>query len=431
MTKPLEYRNFRLFDKKNIILYLFIFIFIYTPFIIPWFNVIHILALISYFFLLTVFKDKLIDVFKLKVFRVFIFVHITLIIYTLILGLSSDNYGNTYYAVSTIIEVLPVCLFITFYLQRFKITYTNFLEIILLMGVVQFIFVAGSVLSPDIRDLTLTYFPKGGNFERVFTILGEFRMFGLTRYYTFSMPLFMGICLIISFVLGSQVNKKYFLLIPFYLFSIVVNARIALIALPIVFGVLFFIQIRQNFFKQMMGVIAAGIILFFAILFIEMKAAESYNYNVWTWLDEGFSEIRKISQGEKSGNMKALTDKMWIFPEKIDLLFGTGEDIFIRRGMNSDIGYVLNLYYGGLIYCALLYGVYIKFLSSFNRNDKIQKIIFVSIILFLFLANFKGTVFRTNEVIHGTLLIGVFTILYNFNKTEDNSEKNEDYIQEN
>lgn len=404
---------FKLFAIKNIFIYLFIFTFIFTPFIIPAFNIIHILAIFAYWFLLTSYKKDFFNFFRFKVFRIFVLIHIILIFYTLMLGLFAGDFGNTYYISSTIFEVLPICLFITFYLKRFNISYVRFLDIILFMGFIQFLFVLGAVLSPSFRDLTLTFFPKGVDYEIMFSILGEFRMFGLTRYYTFAMPLFMGLCIIVSFVLGNYISKKYYLLIPFYVFSIVTNGRIGLIALPIVIGIVFMFQIRQNLFKQIFGLIIYVSIIIFSISYVEMKSQSSFQYNMWTWLNEGISEIQLLKQGEKSGNLIALADTMWIFPEEKYFLFGTGESLFGKFRDSSDIGYVLNFYYGGIMFCALLYYVYYKIISGFNSKSKIQKAMFVSIIIFVFLSNLKGTVFRPNEIIHGVLLISVFTLSYN------------------
>lgn len=423
MSEFQQIKEFKLFAIKNIFIYLFIFTFIFTPFIIPAFNIIHLLAIIAYWFLLTSYKKDFFNFFRFKVFRIFVLIHVGLIFYTLMLGLFAGDFGNTYYVSSTIFEVLPICLFITFYLKRFKISYIRFLDIILLMGFIQFLLVLGTVLSPFLRDLTLTFFPKGEDYETVFSILGEFRMFGLTRNYTFAMPLFMGLCIIISFVLGNYNSKKYYLLIPFFIFSIVTNGRIGLIAFPIVLGVVFLFQMRHSFFKQIIGLIVYGIIIVLSISYIEMKSSTSFHYNMWTWLNDGISEIQLLKQGEKTGNMEALADTMWVFPEEKYFLFGTGESLFGKFRNSSDIGYVLNFYYGGLMFCTLLYYAYYKLMSGFNSKSKIHKSMFVSIIIFVFLSNLKGTVFRPNEIIHGVLLISVFTLSYNSNRSPESYVK--------
>ena len=281
------------------------------------------------------------------------------------------------------------------------------------MGVLQFLFVLGTLTFPVLREITLIYFPKEENFETYFSILGEFRMYGLTRSYTFAMPLFMGLCIIIAFVLGNYNSKKYYLLIPFFLFSIVTNARIGLIAFPIVLSVVFLIQMKHSFLKQLIGLIVYGIIIVFSISYIEIKSKTSFYYNMWTWLNDGLAEVKLFGQGQKSGNFEALANTMWVFPEEKNILFGTGENLFNKYGMNSDIGYVLNLYYGGIMFCTLLYYAYYTIISNFNTKSKIQKSMFISILLFLFISNLKGTVFRPNEIINSVLLISVFTITYN------------------
>ena len=405
-------KEFKVFSFKSIYIYMFLFIF--TPFILPFSNVIHLLALIAYFFLFKFFWKEFITFFRIKSFIYFIILHFCLIFLAFLYFLFEPDFVNIYNLLVTLFEVLPICLFITFYLSQSNISYVKFLELILFLGFVQFVFVLLALIFPSFRDLTMTYFPKGVNFDDYFSILGEYRMFGFTRNYTFSMPLFMGFCTIISFVLGNFVAKKYFFLIPFYLFSIVVNARIGLVSLPIVIIVLFLYKMRYNFFGQIFGLIVVGTFVFVTIGYIEMKDGESSEYSVWTWLNDGFKEIGSLSKGEKSGNMESLAGEMWFFPEPEYLLLGTGENAFQNKNnKKSDIGYVLNLYYGGIIFCSLLYYSYYRIMSIYDRKSLVQKSLFVSTLLFLFFANFKGLVFSPHEVINGVLLVSIFTIFYN------------------
>ncbi|MNQ22915.1 hypothetical protein D3C85_360700 [compost metagenome] len=405
-------KEFKVFSFKSIYIYMFLFIF--TPFILPFSNIIHLLALIAYFFLFKSFWKEFISFFKIKSILYFIILHFFLIFFAFLHFLFEPDFVNIYNLLLTLFEVLPICLFITFYLSRFNISYVKFLEVILVLGFIQFIFVLLALLFPPFRDLTMIYFPKGSSFDDYFDILGEYRMFGFTRNYTFAMPLFMGFCTIISFVLGNFVGKKYFFLMPFYLFSIVVNARIGLVSLPIVIVVLFLYKIKYNFFGQIFGLIIAGTIILGTVLYIEMKDEESSEYSVWTWLNDGFKELGSLSKGEKTGNMELLTGSMWVFPEPEYLLLGTGENIFQNKNnQKSDIGYVLNLYYGGIIFCFFLYYSYYRMLIVYDKKILLQKTLFVSTLLFLFIANFKGLVFIPHEVTNGILLVSIFTIFYN------------------
>jgi hypothetical protein len=406
--------GFDMFSFKNVPIILYLFLFVFAPFIFPFSNVIHVLALIAYYFLLRYFYSKSLRLLKSKSLFYFVLIQVGLFFFAFLHYLFVPDFGNIYSLYLIVFEILPICFFITFYLSKLNISYVDFLNLILLVGIIQFIFVLGALLSPVFRDLTMIYFPKGSGFDDYFSILREYRMFGFTRNYTFGMPLFMGLCLIISFVLGNFVTRKYFVLIPFYIFSIAVNARIGLIALPIVIGVLFFYKIRYNFFSQIFGMMIIGFLIIGTILFIEMKDEESTEYSAWTWLNDGVKEMSSFSKGEKTGNMEALAGSMWVFPSPEYMLLGTGKNIFqSKNNQKSDIGLILDFYYGGIFFCYLLYYSYCKLLLVYDKKDLIQKCLFISMLLFLFLANFKGLVFSPHELLNGILLVSVFTIFFN------------------
>lgn len=407
-------RTFKLLSIKHVFLYCYIFLFIFTPFILPaTVNIIHILAIIAYFGLLMNYRLYILPLLGRGRLRIFFLFHIILALYTFFLSLFTGNdLANTYYIVSTIFEVLPICIFISLMLIRLNITKDQFFNVILLMGVIQFIVTLLAFLFPSFREVTLTFFPKEGVFEEYFGIAGEFRMFGFTRYYTFAMPLFMGLCVIISFVLGVVKSKYYFILTPLFLFPIIYNARVGLLALPVVLIVVFLFQLRKNFFKQVLLVIAFIWISMLSLSFIERQAMTSSGYNTWTWLNDGIKQVQLFSEGKNEGHFEALADDMWVLPEEEALLLGTGENIFMRHTGNSDIGYVLNLYYGGIVYCVLLYYAFITVIVKYGRNGSIERLIAISLLLFLFIANFKGTVFRTNEIVHGIMLMVTFSVCY-------------------
>lgn len=416
--------SFKLLSLKHVAIYIYIFLFIFTPFIIPSSNIVHVLAAIAYLNLFIKYKQAFFKVLRLKQFRIFLLINFFLILYTIFLGFFTvGDFSNTYYLTSTCVEIFPIGIFISLALLRMKASGSDILNVLLLIGLIQCIFVLASFLSPTFRNLTLTFFPKEGNFDVVFSALGEYRMFGLTRFYTFSMPLFMGFCIIISFVLGVYKSSSFFFLIPIFSFAIITNARVGLLAIPIVIIVVFFARFRQSFIKQILMLTAIIFISAVTISYIKEMSDSSMTYNIWTWLNDGIKEILLFSKGERSGNMELLANTMWIFPEESDLFFGTGFNLFGQFNRSSDIGYVLNLYYGGILFCSLLYIAYFNLLSKYNDQNKIEKVIFISVLILLFTANFKGTVFRPNELIHAVLLLIIFSVTSRYFNTKLRKKK--------
>lgn len=391
----------------------FLFLFIFTPLVILPFNIMHILTIISFFFLLTKYQKRFFQILKSR--ELFIFMTLTFFItsYSFSLNpLSAKNYGITYYYAATILELLPCSIFVSFILLDHGIDLNKFYDIILLVGILQVVCVVLTMISPELREQVILSAGDEG-LQDTAESYQLARIYGLARSYTFAMPLFQGLCIIIAFILGAYKSSKYYLLIPFFIVSIAVNARIAFVCLLIAPCVVFFFRFRKQPIKQALSILLILASLFIMVKFIEYMAEGSSAYDTWFWLNRGIEELINFKEGEATGNLAALTDTMWFMPKGIyALIFGTGESVFGRGLMASDIGYVVNLYYGGFIFSGLLYLAYFILFINYYSNNIIEKNISVSIILYLFIANLKGNVFRPNEIINGVLLLIVFSIAF-------------------
>ncbi|MFC2098093.1 hypothetical protein ACFLSI_07155, partial [Bacteroidota bacterium] len=260
-----------------------------------------------------------------------------------------------------------------------------------------------------------------GGFATNFSDISKFRAFGLARGYMYSMPLFQGLCIIIATILGTFKNRKYFLLIPLYVFSISLNARVGLISIVAIIGALLFIKQKGLFFKQIISVLIICVSIYFFIEFVEKKAEKSLGMNTWIWLHKGFTQVADFREEQSYGAIYNLKN-MWFLPDFEYFIFGTGEVPYGQSGKrNSDIGYVQIFYYGGVLYSILVYMAYISITRRLIKNSHNQeKILYVAILFYLFAANFKGLAFVAAEHNNGIILIYVFNIIkdkINFQRT--------------
>jgi hypothetical protein len=235
----------------------------------------------------------------------------------------------------------------------------------------------------------------------------------LARGYTFSMPLFLGLCVIIAYVLGTYSSSRYFYLIPFYLVAIAINARTALISVIIAPAVIFALQFRKHFFKETYKLLLICLIMGCVVLIIKYNADNSSTLNAWVWLNSGIEEIVSFKGGEATGNLESLTDVMWFMPKGTDILFGTGEIVFGRGNQSSDIGYVINLYYGGLFMSILLYSSYLLFIWQSIGKSLVENALKYTICAYLLAANLKGNVFTPHDMTFGVILIAVYCLTFN------------------
>jgi hypothetical protein len=218
--------------KNSFLIVIFAFLYVFMPIAIIPFNVIHILAGISYIFLFTVYSNQCLSILRSKELKYFLILQTILVIYTILMFLiCSGDSSYTYYSLSLILEILPCAILIAIVLSSRIIQFDEIYNILLLLGFIQAIFAIMTYVLPEFRTLIMNAYSQKAELFEVFDFVQTHRMFGVARGYTFSMPIYQGACIIIAYILGVTRSAKYFILIPFYLISIVLNARFALIAL--------------------------------------------------------------------------------------------------------------------------------------------------------------------------------------------------------
>ena len=100
---------------------------------------------------------------------------------------------------------------------------------------------------------------------------------------------------------------------------------------------------------------------------------------------------------------------MLVLPESTShWLFGSGQNIFSAPiGRRSDVGYCIQLNYGGITYCFLLF----CFVFSIYHKcmNKIQPVFLFTMILSTLLMNYKGTFFAHNSAFSLTVLLTIYS----------------------
>ena len=119
-------------------------------------------------------------------------------------------------------------------------------------------------------------------------------------------------------------------------------------------------------------------------------------------------------------NYSILSDTMVFLPEKeINILFGEGRSVFDALGKDSDIGYINQIFIGGIFYLGLLFfylGFMVKRFISYSENYFFALLFMLTIII----CNIKGSAFFIS-----TGFFRIFTLYYVYsiyNKIIFNSE---------
>jgi hypothetical protein len=127
------------------------------------------------------------------------------------------------------------------------------------------------------------------------------------------------------------------------------------------------------------------------------------------WGISTFDIIGSAFSGEKSENLATLFNDMIIFPAyPHEWLMGSGDYLATDINRGTDIGYLLRLNYGGMIYLSLFF-----MLSAlmFVRLKKINTILSILLFTSLIYLNFKGDFFIVNPSSRFFFLIYVTCIL--------------------
>nr|WP_299034101.1 hypothetical protein [uncultured Tenacibaculum sp.] len=217
------------------------------------------------------------------------------------------------------------------------------------------------------------------------------RSFGVSENLTFTYSFILGF--FASYTL-TILSKNKWLIIPFMLLllGVLYNARIGLV--PIIFTIIFLI-IKGNF-KNFIYLFVLTIVLFFSITYFNPAIIDKIFFNK-NWVFHFFYDLSDSLFGTSYSDvstLKTLTGRFIILPETLfSWIFGTGEFLFTKSGMNSDVGYIIQLYYGGLLlFIPLMILNLVFFKRLIKRNGFTHWFTFIFIFSVLIL-NFKGFIF--------------------------------------
>jgi len=144
---------------------------------------------------------------------------------------------------------------------------------------------------------------------------------------------------------------------------------------------------------------------------------EKYSFFI-LWVSKGYYDTISIFQNKAPSGDYSDLSKMIYFPENI--IFGSGKYIFTGKKITSDIGYILQIYYGGIIYLILIGTFFFALIKRISKILTWKHWFPIIALITIIISNFKGNFFASNPGIHTILLLYVFFILYDEQNLEPN-----------
>lgn len=255
---------------------------------------------------------------------------------------------------------------VSIWFKKRGIRFNKILDVYIIVGVLQAVLSILCFVFPTIKEVLNDLVVNNSGSE---ALLISFSVNSFRRNYGFASTMYdifgcaMSLIAIVALLKAIHNNIKY--IIPFLLiaFSAIINARTSIVLIAIgAVSVLLQMGRNKNRMIKSAGLLIIGIVLVFILLDVVSNKSTSNS----EWLMSGINEIIDLLHGKKSGTFDALFNTMLCFPQSIfGIIFGTG--IYSEQsvlGINSDIGYVRNIWQFGLIGSFLEYFAYI---SIFNR----------------------------------------------------------------
>lgn len=381
--------------KYNLLILVGMFFILYNPPLLP-FNTMHIVGLCSIVYLLLHFSSilKYIEMKKLiYVMEIFGF-----LLFYLILEMFGHSLSITslVFPIYFIVDVLPFGLTLAVYSRKKGLTTQSFLDMVLLVGTVQALLGLLSFLIPSLQIIFVDLLQSYG-YGDIFTSLARFRVYGLASGLTYATPVLQSILVLLSVYFAFTRSKKYLLCAGLLAFSGIINARTSFIVI-IIGGIvlLFFSKLKL---KAKISILFEMTIIFIFIDLYLFPLLIKVAPNTFRWVSEGFWEIASFFQGNTTGYFSyATSENAYVLPSGLAVLWGTGYTVMGGyRGFFSDVGYVNDVWFGGIFYIVIVYTFFLGLMwSLFRKKEGAFSFLGLFMLLLYPALNIKGIAFSMN-----------------------------------
>ena len=399
--------------KYSLIFISFLFLLIYTPPIINH-NILHIIGPLTWIYILANHKSMNYHM----NFRRFLTVCVQFLIasiYCLCMAVLNDN--SLYAAINffyCVLYTIPAGFVAAHYIKKKDYTICDLFNVLLIAGTIQGILALTAFIFKPFQDFYINRLLEYG-FESVYESMSDIRVYGFAIGLTFSVPIVQAILAVIALYLSSSVSWKYCFFIPLLIFSAGINSRTSLIVVLLGIILLLFTLSRKskNTAKSLFIISILIIPLYLEFFYVKQNNVETFN-----WIIKGYDEIIEFFKGEhaSSGYFSYLSSPdFYPLPEVWHMIFGTGTRIMTPNQYNvlSDIGYISDIWLGGIVFSVFLYYIFGKMLADVYRAQHSSTNIFTAIffMIVLLLANFKGYIFYMNNITTLFFIIFSFYVL--------------------
>ena len=330
--------------------------------------------------------------------------------------------------------VIPFALACRIALQKRGLGFTELLDHLLITGLVMAATAVASFLIPAVKEFFV---------ERMIAYgipyvikLSCYRYFGLAANLT-STAAYVQIALAsIALYRGIREKTLWLIAFPVLAFSANINVRttvyLMLAGMAAVLTGLLFTKNLKLIGKFFLTAVPALAIAYFGLELIRLVNPMTYD-----WLARGIEQVSSFVGGEEVPYSDGYFQELaWMlapehFPKGVKLVFGAGTEIMgtvveEKYGVSSDVGFMNDLWRGGLVYLVTMTVLYLRTLWQMARSRTIRREtgVFLAVLcLFFFgITNIKGHFFIHSDL---TVLIWILIAALVLNRKETGKENGE------
>lgn len=414
--------------RFNLLFYIGLFIVFYQPPILP-VNAIHLVGLISIIYICLCSSNRIGAIRRDRTVENIIISFVAIMLYLAIVtvGMNKGPITNIAFPLYFIVDVIPFAYAMQIYREKKQISFEAILDMGTVAGLIQAATAIFAFLIPGLQKFFITLMTSYGYSSSLETF-SSFRMYGFSPYLTFGTPVIQSVLAVIILFFKEKKGIKDYICAAIIFFSAIINARISLIIILVGFLTLI-ISRKVSVRRKIVDCIVYFIVLV-CVVRIGTAILKEYSPLTYEWIINGLNEI-EVAFGSGSAdkysyityftnkNTYRLPDDIWgiILGQGITVMTGTN-----AFNMNSDVGYINDIWLGGLLYIALVYSLFIKMIINImgSRVPKYSQIGLFLLLLFPIL-NIKGIAFTMFS------LSNYLTILY-INMRSESKYLENDYL---
>ncbi len=417
-------RKFRL-DKNKVIdllLIFFLWIVIFDPPFIIGFNIIHIVGACCVVYIL--FNKKYwLPLLEFEIVIVALFIYISIV--SCFNGISFYDIIRSY-VVYWIIDIVPISFVIVDICRIRKYDYEKFEQLIIGAGIIFTVVSVSAILSSSLHDLYFNHLDKAGLIKHQSL---SARTYGFASNLLYSSPISVAIIGALCMKRFAVQDKIYYLLLSVAMMVVsYYNARISLFVY--VFGcIAVFLAYKKH--RKKLFITGVALVIFalaaFFVLFLVVRLSRAPGTHI-VWLYNGLANIFGRFFGIDE-NSRFYQDSFGYYLDPIryrlpsnfiNIIFGTGQTIMMpnKFGICTDIGFVNDLWYGGIIYVLCAYFALFIYCRTIikkaprHTNDKsIGRFWVIMLVLTFIVSNIKGIFIGFNNATSLMWLLLVFVVM--------------------